>query len=326
MPSASKVDDDDDERRPLLSSSSPSVAQNEVVDDGNDDDDDDSAGSSFSCRRCVSTYVPIEPLLLGYAFARVIIIVLTGFYFFDEASRWYGDPSMSSLNPCGTNQSAGGHAADQTRAENVQKEALQLTMVGSFSVYMTAVLPALFIGPLTDRIGRRLGFALPVLGVVLRGIVFLLVLGTGANVYFIYIGTVLEGLGGGFGTLLMTSFSAAADVTKPGRQRALRICIIEAVQVLGSALAGFIAGQWRRVNYTQPLMLAAAVGVLTLMFALWAMPETLSPPPPPPPQDLPLPELKTQQPQVRRKLDGRVSIRISLGAGRGTVESTLTSR
>ena len=52
------------------------------------------------------------------------------------------------------------------------------------------------------------------------------------------------------------------------------------LQVLGSSLATFVAGQWRRENYTQPLILAAAVGVLSLIYALWFWPETLRPRPP----------------------------------------------
>ena len=40
---------------------------------------------------------------------------------------------------------------------------------------------------------RRVGFVLPLLGTVARAIVFLLVLGSGASVYYIYIGTVMEG-------------------------------------------------------------------------------------------------------------------------------------
>ena len=59
---------------------------------------------------------------------------------------------MDSLNPCG--DANHGQEPDRVQAEAVQKEALQLGLVGAFCGYITAVLPTLFIGPATDRIGR----------------------------------------------------------------------------------------------------------------------------------------------------------------------------
>ncbi|KAK7474115.1 hypothetical protein BaRGS_00034644, partial [Batillaria attramentaria] len=196
----------------------------------------------------------------------------------------YGDPSTSSLNPCGK---GGNHSyPDEHRARQVQKAAIQLDVLASFTGFLPAVIPTIFLGPATDVLGRRIGFVLPVLGTVARSLVFLFVYGTGASVYYMYIGTTLEGLGGGFGSFLMTSFSAAADVTTPGPQRALRICIIEAVNVGASSLAGFISGQWRKSSYEHPVMFCAAFGVVCLAFALWVIPETWHPGQAPPSPDI----------------------------------------
>nr|KAG5689903.1 hypothetical protein BaRGS_023651 [Batillaria attramentaria] len=103
--------------------------------------------------------------------------------------RRYGDPSTSSLNPCGK----GNHSyPDEHRARQVQKAAIQLDVLASFTGFLPAVIPTIFLGPATDVLGRRIGFVLPVLGTVARSLVFLFVYGTGASVYYMYIGTTLE--------------------------------------------------------------------------------------------------------------------------------------
>ncbi|KAK7098553.1 hypothetical protein V1264_002820 [Littorina saxatilis] len=260
-----------EERQPLISSG-PSV----VTASSPESIRDDEATSSASCRQCLTSYVPIEPLLLGYTLSRVFLMGMTTYYLFDQASLKYGDPSMDSLNPCGSTH---GHHKDKEKAENVQREFVQLAMISAFSASFTAVIPTMFIGPLTDRVGRRIGFVLPLLGNCARALVFLFVLGTEAPFYVIYIGNVLDGLGGGFGTFLMTSFSAAADVSTPGSQRALRICIIEVVNILGASAGGIAGGRWRKTGYVQPVMCAAAIGVVCLIYALWFWPETRHAPP-----------------------------------------------
>lgn len=177
---------------------------------------------------------------------------------------------MSSQNPCGKHD-----GQNSSIAKDVQKAAIQLDTLSSFTGFLPAVVPTIFLGPATDIVGRRMGFILPLLGTICRSLVFLFVYGLKVSVYFMYIGTVLEGLGGGFGAFMMTSFSASADITTPGAQRGLRICIIEAVNVVASSLAGFVSGQWRKRSYEEPVMFCAAFGVFWLIFALWVMPETL---------------------------------------------------
>jgi hypothetical protein len=57
---------------------------------------------------------------------------------------------MDSLNPCGQHS----QSPDKAKAEDMQKEYLQLLMIGNFCDFMTAVIPTLFIGPATDALGR----------------------------------------------------------------------------------------------------------------------------------------------------------------------------
>ena len=85
MPAASGRPDDG-ERQPLLRSSS--LGRVTSPSRGGADVEEPEPTSSFSCRGCLTSYVPIEVLVLGYNLSRVMVIVLTGFYFFDEASRW----------------------------------------------------------------------------------------------------------------------------------------------------------------------------------------------------------------------------------------------
>jgi predicted MFS family arabinose efflux permease len=144
-----------------------------------------------------------------------------------------------------------------------------LTMV--FAMYMVAALFSLiFVGPLSDRVGRR-RVLLPALGLVAMGsVVFLVAQGVG----WLFVGRVLQGLGAGatIGTAVatLTELEPYAD-----HRRAARVGALAAVGglAIGPLTSGVLAeyGSW-------PTVLVFVVHLVLLIPALlgvWAMPETV---------------------------------------------------
>lgn len=63
---------------------------------------------------------------------------------------------MDSLNPCGKGTA---EHKDEDKARRVKQEAVQLDVMAAFTGYLPAVIPTIFLGPVTDRFGRWAHFA-----------------------------------------------------------------------------------------------------------------------------------------------------------------------
>lgn len=86
------------------------------------------------------------------------------------------------------------------------------------------------------RYGRKVALYLVSLGAMARMAVFTLVFHYEWRVEYLYIGSVLEGMTGGFGCFLMSSYTIVADATKEGgSRRAVKITLTEAATMLGES-------------------------------------------------------------------------------------------
>jgi DHA1 family tetracycline resistance protein-like MFS transporter len=145
---------------------------------------------------------------------------------------------------------------------------LALTVAWLVSIYgVCQMLAAPGLGLLSDRFGRR-----PVLFVCLLGSAAgYLLFGLGGSLWLLFLGRIVDGLtGGNFGVL----FSYMADITEPeerGRYFGLAGAISGVGFILGPAIGGLLAG----INYTVPFLAATGVILLTLLWGLFFLPESL---------------------------------------------------
>jgi DHA1 family tetracycline resistance protein-like MFS transporter len=138
-------------------------------------------------------------------------------------------------------------------------------LVSIYGVCQMLAAPGL--GLLSDRFGRR-----PVLFVCLLGSAAgYLLFGLGGSLWLLFLGRIVDGLtGGNFGVL----FSYMADITEPeerGRYFGLAGAISGVGFILGPAIGGLLAG----INYTVPFLAATGVILLTLLWGLFFLPESL---------------------------------------------------
>ncbi len=125
--------------------------------------------------------------------------------------------------------------------------------------------PAL--GALSDKFGRR-----PVLLFSIAGtIIGYLLLGLSSAMWILFLGRIIDGITAGN---ISTVFAYVSDITEPG-QRAKRYGVIGGVIglgfIIGPAVGGF-AAQW---SLSMPMFIAAGLSLINLVWAYFALPETL---------------------------------------------------
>ncbi|MEJ8305201.1 MFS transporter [Saccharibacillus sacchari] len=151
------------------------------------------------------------------------------------------------------------HASDQATVVTL------LTSIYALCVFLAA--PA--IGALSDRFGRRPLLLLCLLGSAIGYTVF----GLGGALWVLFVGRIIEGVTGGSIGMIFAYF---ADIT-PREQRTRYFGWVGAVAGAGTILGPVVGGLLARYGYAVPMFAGAAVTLLTFLFGLLVMPETLKP-------------------------------------------------
>ncbi|XP_067681939.1 proton-coupled folate transporter-like isoform X2 [Haliotis asinina] len=217
-------------------------------------------------------YVPVEVVSFLYFFTTFFSNPHTQFYVFDKVSAKYGHVNTTDPVPCGDNFS--NSSASEVEIK-VQTETSTVMMYLLFASTFSGVLPTIFLGSLTDRHGRKIACILAILGSTCKQLIYVVIFNLDANVNYLYIGNVVEGVCGYYGAMLVALFGTIADITEAGKQRAFRITTTEGCLFLASAIAIGTSGVWiENSGFLQPLYTMIGISALNMAIVLFILPET----------------------------------------------------
>ncbi|XP_066249962.1 probable peptidoglycan muropeptide transporter SLC46 [Euwallacea similis] len=158
----------------------------------------------------------------------------------------------------------------------VQPKADIVSMVKSLVDGFSNAILCLFVGPWSDRFGRRPVIVINVIGIVLMNVVMVLFsIFETISPWYMMLCSVPVILTGGGGSLLTVMFAYLTDVTS-GQNRGFRMGMFEAVMamavLLGSASSSYI---YNATNYVIIYAIASLSSLLALAHALYFIPESL---------------------------------------------------
>ncbi|XP_066138566.1 probable peptidoglycan muropeptide transporter SLC46 isoform X2 [Euwallacea fornicatus] len=158
----------------------------------------------------------------------------------------------------------------------VQPKADIISMVKSLVDGLSSAILCLFVGPWSDRFGRKPVIVINLIGIVLMNVVMVLfsIFETVSPWYMIVCSVPIILTGGG-ASLLTVMFAYLTDVTS-GQNRGFRMGVFETVMavavLLGSASSSYV---YSAINYITVYAIAGFSSLLALVHALCFIPESL---------------------------------------------------
>jgi len=158
-----------------------------------------------------------------------------------------------------------------------EDDAAHLTFLIALSSMVMSVVSTVFMGPLTDRFGRKFAIASANFGSIISSLLIMIIVYQQLNVHYFIAANVVSSFFGGFGVLLMGTFSYVAD-TSSHATRSLRIGVLELMIYISSALTSVLSGIWLSevdCNFTSLTWPPFICYIISLLYSLFVLPESL---------------------------------------------------
>jgi len=130
----------------------------------------------------------------------------------------------------------------------IQQDSSRLLCYFNLAKNVPALISTLLVCSYTDVVGRKLGLLLPCIGGALKGIIYVVVIYCKAPVSYLYIGAVIEGLGGSHMTMASSAYAYLADILNHD-QRSMRFAAVQAVLFLATAVGNVAIGYFISWGY-----------------------------------------------------------------------------
>ena len=142
---------------------------------------------------------------------------------------------------------------------------------------LPAIPVTIFMAPLTDRYGRKIGIVIPTVGFLIQSIASILIIYYNINPFYLIAASGVSGLCGDYASLTASIFSYAVDVSSV-KTRSIRLAAIGGALSFGHLVGVLSGGYWLATincNFIPVITLQAAVLGFIILYTL-ALPESRS--------------------------------------------------
>ncbi|CAD5124315.1 DgyrCDS12603 [Dimorphilus gyrociliatus] len=201
----------------------------------------------------------------------LIIMVFVGCYSTPVITNQFVNSVLTSPSNSTENQTCQKNYEKDKGQQKSAEFMLGLSLVQN----IPAMFIALFIGPWSDRIGRKPIMYISMIGALCDSLITVLVVSLKLNILYLYIGKTIYGLFGGNNGLTLGAFSYIADITDTD-QRSLKIITAEGLMALVAGAAQIGIGYWiKSTNFSQPFFAVFSIYFLSMIYLFFFVPETI---------------------------------------------------
>ncbi|XP_064624155.1 lysosomal proton-coupled steroid conjugate and bile acid symporter SLC46A3-like [Lineus longissimus] len=224
------------------------------------------------CKRAVI----VEPVLFMYALALSGSAPVIEQYLYARFKLQYpilnGTIDSNETTPCmSVNHSDPYFIATQA----VQEETSQWMMYLQVTCSVISIFTTLVYGPYSDVAGRRIIMILPSAAAVIKFTFNAFVIYFNLPVWCLLFGQVLEGLCGGFETMIMIVLAYIADQTTKDT-RGMRMTIAQSMLAFAMATSQLGLGYFiKATGFLYPYITLCAILVVNLVYVIFLVPETI---------------------------------------------------
>ena len=242
-----------------------------------------SDSEDVSCVECYSLcwrakIVTVEPVVFLYMLGVYFSLSFNFQYFYQRYARDKLHAANHTVHHhfC-INDSYLGNTLNDEANDEVEAKATHLTFLNSLASMLVSIAVTIIMGPLTDQFGRKFAIVSANIGAMFSSLLSIIVIYLELDLHYFIATNVISSLFGGFGVILMGSFSYIADISSH-RIRSLRIGILELMIYVGSAITSVLVGIWLSevdCQFTSLTWAPFLCYVINIPYALFMFPESL---------------------------------------------------
>ncbi|XP_050406690.2 solute carrier family 46 member 3 [Patella vulgata] len=178
-----------------------------------------------------------------------------------------------TLRTCGNSTLTKNNQLEQRIQEEVSSLTLYFALVGNSAAFFMSI----FLGPLSDSLGRKIIFLIPMFGLLVKSLIITFIVYFKLNIYYMYLAYGLDGLSGKNFVILVATFAYSVDVAKPGRSRTIAITIMESCMALAAGLGQLGTGYLiRSTGFFYTLVMFDIISALEIVIIFFLLPETVT--------------------------------------------------
>ncbi|XP_066298850.1 proton-coupled folate transporter-like [Branchiostoma lanceolatum] len=224
----------------------------------------------------VKPYCPVtvEPILLFVGIGIMMANPLQQQYIYYSLGNGTTSAHNSSGGACG-----GDYNSSDSGGQAIQAEASHWLTYISLCSSLPSLLIAAILGPMSDKVGRKVAIVTPVAGALAMSVCSALVVYLNLPLQVLLPGALLYGMLGSSTTLYGGCFAYLTDVTEPGNPRAFRMAILESCLGI-AAVVGVLSGNlWLSIlgaplGFQEPFWFAAGLVAFSLLYGIFGIKET----------------------------------------------------
>ena len=227
-----------------------------------------------------SKFITVEPAILLFFFARYLYLPLYEQYYYVS----YGSQILHNTSfpfPNGTfclNSSQVDRYAGNGSYKWVETKSNDLVFYGQIATRIPQIVISIFLGPLSDQIGRKPIIIFAGVGTTIQGILSIVIVKFQWNPYYFILTNFIAGMMGNFTAILSSGLAYLSDISSE-KWRGLRLGILETVYSIGAGLGFLSTGYWLQLNtcnFIPPLCLYTALNFAIIVYIAFCIPESLS--------------------------------------------------
>jgi PCFT/HCP family folate transporter-like MFS transporter 1/3 len=224
---------------------------------------------------------PIEILFLLFLFLVMCFQQISQQYFFQRYARDalanisdFGNVS----NVCFKQDDIVNITGSNESFLDIQIKANDLNMYFEVTALTISGITSLFLGALSDRVGRKPILLLNIAGMLVAIALLVIIVELNLNLHFLLISSFVYGCCGGLGAIIGVSFAAVADSVKSKKWLTIRMGIIESMMGVAKLTAYPAINYWINNNdceFRYPAYFMIGIGVILAIYAL-CWPESIN--------------------------------------------------
>ncbi|CAH1776899.1 unnamed protein product [Owenia fusiformis] len=236
-----------------------------------EEDDDPTQTESDSHIKIPKRTIIIEPVLILFALSMPTSIINKQFMY-SKIGAGYNYTYLGNGSACDSvNQTGPGYLMEQ----KVQAETSQWEMYISLAYTIPALLSSLFIGALSDKVGRKPTLLLAIFGGLFNHINYTIVIYFNLDIPWLFVGSFVNGLSGGFILIIANTFSYISDVIEK-KNRSFRITALASCMGIAAAASTTASGYMiDALGFTWPYVIVLCIDVVNLLYIHFGVPETV---------------------------------------------------